>query len=161
MDGPVDDWPYAVRSEGIEIGAPLWGPWTVREEELRDLRELLLGMWAAYNQSKPLEKVVALALSGACMIWRLRRRGVSVNELQRAVLLALRRHRALDVDGIVREAAAFGTDWTRADVQSTLEELSAVRLNDGTVVALVQQDAGKFWSTSARGLWEVPFGAVG
>jgi hypothetical protein len=50
-------------------------------------------------------------LSAACMLWRLRRNGFSVNPLQQAVLLTLRRLGPLSLDELTRNT---GASWTRA-----------------------------------------------
>ena len=162
MADELNGWPHQSTAEvgDAVIGAPWWGPWTVRDEELRDLAKLAITLTAASTAwpMTPLPDLVEFVLSAACMIWRLRQCGVVVNQLQRDVLLALRRRQGLDFDALVTEASAFGTDWTARDVRHTLAELSAMRLPNGTVVRLVHEAADGSWSTDAR-VWEVPFGS--
>jgi len=157
IEGEIDDWPNLAPEDGeVSIGTPFFGPWTVREEELHDLKEVALGLIGA--AARPREAVVSLALSAACMLWRLRRNGVSVNPLQRAVLITLRRTGPLSLEALVLKTCG---SWTRADVEEAVRELGAVRLTNGKVVPLVHADRDGRLSTDARGLWEVPFGASG
>lgn len=167
LGAPLADWPtvFTDSSESSEprfyIGAPFLGPWTVREQDVNDIVTLAPLAWAISTSEagKHLDPVVKLIMAAACMIWRLRRRGVSVSPLQRDLLLLLRRSRAISFEKLVRQAESMSTEWTREEVSGALQELRAVRLNDGTVVALVHQAEDGLWSTDARGLWEVPFGS--
>lgn len=158
---PMDDWPRVPSFDGdVVVGAPWFGPWTVREQELRDIKELAVGIVAACS-TQGTQQIVVLAISAACMVWRLRRHGVSVSPLQRDVLVALRSKNGAKLEELASRARRYGTEWTVSEVESALSELAAIRLLDGTVVPLVHKDSDGCWSTDARGLWEVPFGSFG
>jgi hypothetical protein len=170
LDPPLEDWPVRKvdrarrgRSFEVDIGAPFLGPWTVREQDLGEVATIaaLLAAYAASESSKGLDSLVELTMAAFCMVWRLRRRGVSVNPLQRDVLIAIRRRGTASLDTLATDARTMSAEWSRDDIVDALRELSAIRLNNGTVVALVHEASDERWSTDARGLWEVPFGAIG
>jgi hypothetical protein len=146
---------------GFGFGA---GPWAIREKELGDLKEIAIGFGLTIlaHDRHPLE-FAAMAMGALCMVWRLRQKGVALGPLQKGVLFALRRgdwdHNSLTLDKLVEATRAQGEEWTEADVSETLRELQAMTLNDGTVEPLVHCNADGRWSTDARGLWELPFGA--
>lgn len=158
---PLDDWPRVLRFDGdVVVGAPWFGPWTVRGQELCDIKELAVGIAAALS-TQGVQQIVALTISAGCMIWRLRRRGVSINPLQRDVLVALRSKNGIKLEELTQRTRSCRTEWTAAEVESALSELAAIRLMDGTVVPLVHRDSDGRWSTDAHGLWEIPFGSIG
>lgn len=157
----ASDWPntFGQVSGEVDIGAPLGigeGPWAIREKELSDLK-VVAGLVAGGFAGHPYD-FAAIVVSALCMIWRLRRKGVALGPLQLHVLLALRKHGRLQLEALAEATRAYGQEWSVPDVEDSLKELGAMRLNDGTVEPLVQCDGGGYWSTDARGLWERPFG---
>jgi hypothetical protein len=157
--GPLDDWPNSTGGSGeVRIDGPFGFDWTVREQDLRDLKEVARLLCAVYLG---MDKLTSLILAATCMLWRLKRKAVAINPLQRAVLIALRRGGPLTIPALTAQAAMFRDGWTQKDVADTLAELKAVRLDDGTVAALVHETSDGLWSTDAPGLWEVPFATFG
>jgi hypothetical protein len=159
----ADDWPRdPPENWTVDIGAPLdyfEGHWTIRESELHDLKEVAIGVGLAVAERGHGYEAVTVVISAVCMLWRLRRKGVSVNPLQRQVLFALRKKGPLAFGALVETVSASGTEWTEADIEDALTDLKAARLNDGTTEPLVHQANDGMWSTDARGLWEVPRGS--
>jgi hypothetical protein len=155
----LGEWPdSATGTDEVSIGGPAGFDWTVREQELSDLKAMAALICAVYLGS---EDLPALIVAATCMIWHLKRKGVAIHPLQRAVLISLRRGGPATVGTLTARVAMFGENWTQKDVEDTLVELKAVRLNDGTVTALVHEASDGLWSTDARGPWEVSFGAIG
>jgi hypothetical protein len=160
-DWPLDRAPY----QRIAIGAPLdflEGPWTIKEAELRELKEVLIAaIGSGLEFTKPGHGYgsIAFVLSAVLMLRRLRRKSVSVGPLQRRVLFGLRKRGPMALSTLVDDVNRQGLEWSTADVQEALDELGKVRLNDGTTVALVHHAGDGLWSTDARGLWELPRGS--
>jgi hypothetical protein len=160
-DAASDVWPREAPKHGeVHIGGPLGfeAPWTVRDEDLRELKEIAAAATLlAASQPDHARAAVTLAMSALYVVWRFRRKGVAIDPLQRDVLLALRHGGPMTIDALAEATAAL-RDWKRADVETALKELGAMRLKDGTVVALVHVAHDSRWSTDARGLWELPRG---
>jgi hypothetical protein len=160
--GELGAWPAPKRRGDldVEVGTSFLGPYTIREAELSDLRTILGGLAVAALAPLEIDATVSLTLAAACMLWRLRRRGVSLNPLQCQVLIALRKDGPLAMNELFARVRSRGSTWTDEDVLATIEELKGVRLNDGSTAALVHCASDGRWSTDARGLWEVPFGSI-
>jgi hypothetical protein len=168
LGAPLDDWPPPADAEpdgpfNVDIGAAFLGPWTVRQQDLSDVSTIatLLLLSSVRDPGERLDPLVKLIMAAACMVWRLRQRGVSLTPLQRDVLIVMRRSGAVTFDQLAAGARSMSSEWSSQDVDVALRELSAIRLKDGTVVALVHKAEDGRWSTDARGLWEVPYGASG
>lgn len=156
--GPLYEPHSAFISVGCYIAPQFW--WAIRNDDLKLLEAIGKGLSAAASAGfflgagSIVGPLVAIGVTVAELVYRVRRKGAVLEPRQVTVLTALR---TAD-DGLTAEEVAAGVaaiqlslaDPSRhvKDVGEALDSLTRVRLSDGSVVQLVARtDDGK-WSAA-------------
>lgn len=160
IDGLDDPWPSPrpPPTGRARVGAPFGsGTYTIQEGQLADVKNLVLLIIGIVGLKEG--DVPQLVISAGWMLWRLNRKGVILTQPQVELLLEIRARSGATQQEILQAMAKRGR--SAVGVSETLESLRKVRLNDGTVVSLVHDDAAGRCSTDARGLWEIVIRSIG
>jgi hypothetical protein len=152
-----NDWPWDRKPRGSLGTFGNLGPdWTIKGFELIDLTQLLPAAVTLVVAGPTLPVAAGALTSVLCMLYRLRKKGFTPNPAQGRVLVALRQQPLTLAQVTEKVNLATNSEWTTKEMKEVLESLTQVKLNNGTVAAVVTFDGAK-WSTDATGLWSVPY----
>jgi hypothetical protein len=154
--------PAPSRSEGGLVSP--FGKWVIRHEDLQLIGHLSDGIKAAgaaglffwatqlgVAGSGILGGTTAIVLAAFRLFRQIYRRGISLSDVQRQIVVVLKRRRLATVDEVADELNWRGLDqkprvWTTEEVQEQLLGLKEVRAADGEIIPLVNSDSKGRWS---------------
>jgi hypothetical protein len=125
------------------------GSWIIRDDDLPLIQALsaLAGAVAASvgtaGLALPSVAVAVTALADLC--WRAWRKGARLSEPQLAVYGFLAAHGPMSADAVAKFLAEDGMPMSTEALGATLRTLGAFDMNDGRVVALVNQQDDGSW----------------
>jgi biotin operon repressor len=121
--------------------------WVIRDDDLKLFDAFIKAVSAAaaagffMKADIPATAMTSLVTTVCTLVYNVARKGAKLTDAQCQTLLALKAHNAAVTESVL--ASELGI--SEAEVGETLSHLKAVRLADGTVVAIVAQDGGKRW----------------
>jgi hypothetical protein len=133
--------------------------WVIRDDDLNLLSSILSGAKSTGGVaalkfifggiSMAPAMLAAIVATVFVFIYKARKKGVTLTDLQFQIVRALKSSKTgMSVDQIGKWLSWAKRKTSRRMIEATLNELTKVRLKDGTVVPLVTQDAHGLWSAT-------------
>ena len=121
------------------------GRWVIRDDDLpffQTLGSVSVAVATSLGTGGLALPSIATAIVGfADLCWRMWRKGARLSHTQMDVYGMLRAHGPISTAALVK----WLPGKTEEDITATLESLSNIDLNNGTVVTLASADANHFW----------------
>lgn len=126
--------------------------WVVRNDDIDLIRHLLDGIAVAgvshsFSSGPTVPSITGAAVALFQPLRALYSKGVRLSGQDLLVLMHLKRFGPM-TEHELRNTCAAGSKMTREELRGVLARLGRVTVRNGTVVALVEQDGDKRWTTA-------------